>query len=188
MYYVLENKLDEKDYIKALLNGDRWAQKLLYEDYYGKMMGICMRYAKSNEEAKDLLHDGFLKILKKISNYETNTSLSAWIGRTIVNNCIDNYRKQNVRRTEDLERAEETQVSGNNAISLCTQSELLAVIQSLSTKHQMVFNLFVIEGYTHKEISEIMDITESTSRSLLSKAKQLLREIIGEKYPGYGQQ
>jgi RNA polymerase sigma-70 factor (ECF subfamily) len=172
----------EEHLISACKREERWAQQKLYEIHYGKMMGVCLRYASSEEEALDLLHEGFIKVFRHIGKYQTGTSFNAWIRRIIVNTCIDAYRKAKRRRTEDIDQAQEVQTFDADAISQCSEKEILEAIQQLSPVYRAVFNLYAIEGHSHKEIADMLDITESTSRSNLVKARVKLKELLGSKY------
>lgn len=175
----LEN--NEKGLIQACVRRERWAQKVLYEEYYSRMMGVCLRYATDEEEALDILHEGFIKVFRHISKYKPGTSLSAWIRRIMVNTAIDYFRKNSRRRTEDMDEAYDISTNDPDAISRCTEREILEAIQELTPSYRAVFNLYVIEGYAHKEIAELLDITESTSRSNLVKARLKLKEILSER-------
>jgi RNA polymerase sigma-70 factor (ECF subfamily) len=185
MDIVLPLNLEERDLIVACIRKERWAQKFLYEEFYGKMMGICLRYAGSEEEALDILHEGFIKVFKNIGKYQTGTSLGAWMRRIMINTAIDYFRKSIRRRTEDLAQAQHLSVQDADAVSQCTEAEILEAIQQLSPAYRAVFNLYVVEGYSHKEISELLDITESTSRSNLVKARLKLKEILTSTLYGY---
>ena len=167
---------EEKDFIQACVRRERWAQKLLYEEHYSKMMGVCLRYANNSDDALDILHEGFIKVFKNIQKYQPGTSLTAWIRTIMVNTAIDYYRKAIRRRTEDLEQAYHLSSSDPDAVSQCTEKEILAAVQELSPAYRAVFNLYVLEGFSHREISEKLGITESTSRSNLVKARAKLQE------------
>lgn len=175
----LEN--NEKGLIQACVRRERWAQKVLYEEYYSRMMGVCLRYATDEQEALDILHEGFIKVFRHVGKYKPGTSLSAWIRRIMVNTAIDYYRKNSRRRTEDMDEAYDISTNDPDAISRCTEQEILEAIQELTPSYRAVFNLYVIEGYAHKEIAELLDITESTSRSNLVKARLKLKEILSER-------
>ena len=176
----------ERDFITACIRKERWAQQKLYEDNYSKMMGVCLRYANNREDALDILHEGFIKVFKHISKYQPGTSLHAWIRRIMVNTAIDYYRKAIRRRTEDLDQAYDLNSAEPDAISQCTEKEILKAVQTLSPAYRAVFNLYVIEGYSHKEIADRLSITESTSRSNLVKARSKLKELLTAKLIGYG--
>jgi RNA polymerase sigma factor (sigma-70 family) len=176
----------ESDLIQACIRRERWAQKLLYEEHYGKMMGVCMRYSNNTDDALDILHEGFIKVFKNIAKYQPGTSLSAWIRRIMVNTAIDYYRKNIRRRTENIEQAYDLQSDDADAVSQCSEKEILESIQELSPAYRTVFNLYVIEGYSHKEIADQLGITESTSRSNLVKARMKLKATLTARYKEYG--
>lgn len=178
---------EENDLISACIRNDRDAQQLLYQEYYGKMMGVCLRYSNNKDDALDILHEGFIKVYKNISKYQPGTSLSAWMRRIMVNTAIDFYRKNVRRRTEDLETAYSVSTDAPDAISQVTEKEILAAVQTLSPAYRSVFNLYVIEGYSHKEIANQLGITESTSRSNLVKARHKLKAILAAKMIKYGE-
>lgn len=185
MDLVLYKNQEERDLIQACIKNERWAQKVLYEEYYSKMMGVCLRYANNEQDALDILHEGFIKVFRHIRKYQPGTSLSAWIRRIMVNTAIDFYRKNIRRRTEDIEQAFDLSSSDADAVSQCTEKEILAAVQQLSPAYRAVFNLYVIEGYSHREIAEMLDTTESTSRSNLVKARTKLKEILTSRYTDY---
>jgi len=187
MDITLELQHDEGDFISACVRKERWAQKKLYEDHYSKMMGVCLRYSNNREDALDILHEGFIKIFKNMSKYQSGTSLSAWIRRIMVNTSIDYYRKSIRRRTEDLETAYDVSSNDANVISQCSEKEILSAVQTLSPAYRTVFNLYVIEGYSHREIADQLRITESTSRSNLVKARLKLKELLAAKFIRYGE-
>lgn len=169
---------EERDFIEACIARERWAQKKLYEDHYTLLLGVCQRYASNQDDAMDILHEGFIKILNHIHKYQPGTSLVAWMRRIIVNTAIDYYRMQSRRRTEDLESAFDIQTHDPDALSRLTVQEIITCIQQLSPAYRSVFNLYVVEGFSHKEIADILDITESTSRSNLVKARSKLKELL----------
>jgi|SRR5690606_27068473 RNA polymerase sigma factor (sigma-70 family) len=171
-------KHSEQDFLAACIAGERWAQKQLYEEHYSLLMGVCLRYANNQDDAKDILHEGFIKILTHIGRYQPGTSLIAWMRRIIVNTAIDYYRMQTRRRTEDLETAWEVQTGDPDALSQLTVQEIIGCIQQLSPAYRSVFNLYIVEGYSHREIADLLGITESTSRSNLVKARLKLRELL----------
>lgn len=182
MDFVLNLERVEQDFISALLREERWAQQRLYEEHYGKMMGVCMRYAGSKDEALDLLHEGFIKIFQNIARYRPGTAFNAWMRTIMVNTCIDYYRRQSRRRTEDIDTAYALSDEDNpDILSNLTEREILAAVQTLSPAYRAVFNLYVVEGFSHKEIGEALHITESTSRSNLVKARTKLQEYFVEK-------
>lgn len=169
---------NEKDFLKACIAGEEWAQRALYEKYYAEMYKVCLRYAKSDMEALDILHDGFIKVFRYIAKYKEGTSLTAWIKRIMINTSIDHYRKESRRRTEDIDQAYSVSSMDPNAIDVINEKEVLKALQQLPPSYRAVFNLYVIEGYSHKEIGEQLNITDSTSRSHLVKARKKLMVIL----------
>ncbi len=176
---------EENNLIQACLGRERWAQKALYEEFYSPMMGVCLRFANNEDEALDILHEGFIKVFNNIGKYNAGTSLNAWIRRIMVNTAIDYYRKNIRRRTEDIEQAFDLSTQDADAISQCSEKEILEAIQQLTPAYRTVFNLYVIEGYSHREIAETMNITESTSRSNLVKARFKLRALLASRYDAH---
>ncbi|HEX5112685.1 MAG TPA: RNA polymerase sigma factor [Saprospiraceae bacterium] len=176
----------ERDLVEACIAKERWAQKQLYEEHYSLLMGVCLRYSSNHDDAMDILHEGFIKILNNIGRYQPGTSLIAWMRRIIVNTAIDYYRMQTRRRTDDLETAYEVQSHEPDALSQLTVQEIVKCIQQLSPAYRSVFNLYVIEGYSHREIADILEITESTSRSNLVKARAKLKDLLSVTFGRHG--
>lgn len=170
---------NEQQLISGCQNGDRRAQKQLYEAFSGKMMGVCLRYCKDRETARDLLHDGFLKVYSHIVDYEGKGSFEGWIRRIMINTALEHIRKQN---DEGFRlNIEEAYTLSNGDLSILDKmqaEELIKLIQKLPNIYRTVFNLFVVEGYSHKEIADEMNITESSSRVYLTRAKQSLQEML----------
>jgi RNA polymerase sigma-70 factor (ECF subfamily) len=181
MNITLNLDYSEDFLVDSLIKQDRRAQQYLYEQHYGRMMGICLRYAGSKDEALDLLHEGFIKIYQHIGRYKPGTSLGSWMRTIMVNTCIDYYRRALRRRTDDIDDAYTLSSDDPDALSHLTEQEILEAVQLLSPAYRAVFNLFVIEGYSHKEIADALQITESTSRSNLVKSRIKLKEYFTRK-------
>lgn len=186
MDIALNLKQQESSLIQACSRKEKWAQKELYETYYGKMIGVCLRYSNNHEDARDILHEGFIKVFRNIHKYNPGTSLGAWIRRIMINTSIDFYRKSIRRRTEDIEHAQHETSDEVDAISNCSAKEIMLCVQQLSPAYRTVFNLYAIEGYSHREIAEQLKISESTSRSNLVKARTKLKQMLSSKYPHHG--
>jgi len=175
--------MNETDIIKGCLKNDRASQKALYEQYYSKMLGVCLRYSKSSDEAKDVLHEGFMKVFDGLKNFKSSGSFEGWIRRIMVNTSIDHLRKnkQNylivstVYANEKASNVAE-EINDDELALHIDKEEILRAVQELTPAYRTVFNLYVIEEYTHKEIAELLDISEGTSKSNLSKAKFNLRK------------
>ena len=182
MELALSINYEERDLIRACVRQERWAQQVLYEEFYGPLMAVCLRYSHHEDEAMDLLHESFIKIFRSIHKYKPGTSLGAWMRRITVNTAIDYYRRKVRRRTEDLDHAYDLSSDEADAVSQCSEKEILAAIQQLTPAYRTVFNLYVIEGYSHKEIADELEITESTSRSNLVKARAKLQALLKGDY------
>jgi len=162
--------------IKKCLEGNARAQKKLYEKFGPKLMGVCYRYATSSAEAQDLLQDGFIKIFEKLDNYSGMGSFEGWMRRIVVNTALDNIRKnKKFLLHSDIDSAEYKLQSNDYIEERLAAQDLLNILQSIPLGYKTIFNLYAIEGYSHKEIAEQLSITISTSKSQYSRAKALLR-------------
>lgn len=156
----------------------RGAQEDLYNLFKEKMYGICLRYSDNYDEAEDILQDGFLKIFEKIYQYKFQGSFEGWMRKIMVNTALEKYRnKYKIINIQDSIIVNNKSFSEGLTDSL-TEDELLKMIKELSPKYRTVFNLYAIEGYSHKEISKMLNITEGTSKSNLSRARMILQEKI----------
>lgn len=180
MEFALSLPYDERDIIRACVRKERWAQQVLYEQFYSPLMSVCLRYTRDEDEAMDLLHESFIKIFRSINKYKPGTSLGAWMRRITVNTAIDYYRRKARRRTEDIDQAYNLSSDAADAVSQYSEQEILAAVQKLTPAYRTVFNLYVVEGYSHKEIAALLEVTESTSRSNLVKARAKLQEMLTE--------
>jgi RNA polymerase sigma factor (sigma-70 family) len=183
MDFALSMADRETQLIHSCLREERWAQKELYETFYGKMLVVCSRYANHTEDARDILNEGYIKVFRYLDRYQVGTSLEAWVRRIMINTAIDFYRKQLRHKTEDIELARHTAADEPDIISQYSAREIMAVIQQLPPSYRTVFNLYAIEGFSHKEIGDILGITESTSRSNLVKARTKLKAMLINLYP-----
>ncbi len=167
---------NEKEIIEGCKKQNRKAQKMLYDRYASKFLGICMRYAKDKHEAEDILQEAFLKIFERIEQYTCSGAFEGWMRRIIVNTAISNYRK-NLKHYHhyDIEELKEYEEDINSADLEYTMEEMLRVIQSLSPGYRTIFNLYAIEGYTHKEIAELLGIDVATSKSQYSRARKIIQ-------------
>lgn len=167
--------LGEKELIKGCAEGDRALQKALYERYCRKMMAVCLRYARSTQEAEDILQEGFIKIFNSIHSFRSEAKLETWITRIMINTALNSHRQKlymlPMVDVNDLQIPEDEGIN----LSDFNLSELITMVQSLPDGCRVVFNLFAIEGYGHKEIAEMLTISEGTSKSQYNRAKILLR-------------
>lgn len=182
MNFAINLTHTEEDFIRACIAKDGFALKKLYEDHYPNMYPICKRYANNESDALDILHDGFIKVFRNIEKYQVGTSLAAWIKRIVINTAIDYYRRETRRRVIDIEDAKNFAFEDEDVLSKISAEEIIGLLQMLSPAYRSVFSLYVIDGYSHKELAEILNITESTSRSNLVKARSKLKELLAMKY------
>lgn len=170
------NKRNEHELIKRCAQGDRAAQKTLYEQYARMMFGVCLRYCIDNEEAKDILQDGFVKVFSKIGQFAFAGSFEGWMKRIFVNTALEYYRINKVHMYHsDVESAMHIDYE-DYTVEKIGQKEILKIMNTLAPGYRMVLNLFIVEGYGHAEIAEMLGITEGTSKSQLSRARVLLQE------------
>lgn len=170
----------EASIINGCRKNRREAQKELYKRYYGYAMKICLRYANDKEEALELVNDGFMKVFTKLDHFEPHTSFKSWLSTIMIHTAIDHYRKKiKALKMESLENAE-MESQDNQVLSNLNYHDLIQLIQKLSTAYRTVFNLFVIDGFSHQEIAQKLSISEGASKSNLFKARKQLREMIEE--------
>lgn len=168
----------EQELINGCVKEDRLAQKRLYEKFFGKMMGVCMRYASHREQATEMLNIAFLKVFQNIKAFaETGGNLEAWIYRIVVNTCIDFLRKEMRHQHQELEKTVYVEDT-SDIISDMSAEKILELVNRLSPAYRTVFNMYVMEGYTHVEIGRKLGISEGTSKSNLAKARARLQEMI----------
>ncbi|MDR2042232.1 MAG: sigma-70 family RNA polymerase sigma factor [Tannerella sp.] len=173
--------MNEQQLIDGCKKGNRRAQKELYDAYSRKMMGVCLRYVNDRETARDLLQDGFVKVFTAMDTYTGTGSFEGWMRKIFVNCALEYLRKSDVLRDSiGLDRTMETPDVEYSVIADMSARELMDRVGELPSGFRTVFNLFAIEGFSHREISEMLGITESTSRSQYSRAKQLLQRKIKE--------
>ncbi len=165
--------------IEGCKRDERTAQKLLYERLYPRMMGTCMRYAADRDQATEILNKGFLKVFTGIKDYrkQDNSGIEAWIHRIMINTAIDHLRAEIRHRHTDIEQTIYMEDTAD-VVSDLTVDEIMAMVNSLTPAYRAVFNLYVVEGYTHPEIAKLLEINEGTSKSNLAKAKVKLRKMI----------
>lgn len=169
---------EEEKMVRGCQRGKSRAQEQLYSMYYRKMFGVCMRYGKDRDVAEDLLQEGFIKVFKNISKYRGTGSLEGWIRRIMVNTVLEHHRR--VARflpLVDLDHAMEAD-AGHDLIAEMSKNELLELIQALPDGYRTIFNLYAVEGYTHREIASQLEISEGTSKSQFARARRQLQEKI----------
>ncbi len=170
---------DEKEILEKCRKNDRIGQKALFDKYAPRMMSVCIRYTNSSDDAKDVLQEGFIKVFEKIEMYSGSGSLEGWIRKIMVNTALDRIRKYKHEQSKSsiddvsfmLGKAEST-------TSKLAAKDLMALVNSLPGGYKTVFNLFAVEGYTHAEIGEMLNISENTSKSQYSRARAHLQKML----------
>ena len=173
--------ISEDDIVEGCRKQKRKAQKMLYQLYYRKMLGISMRYCQSQDEAEDIVQEGFFNIFSKIKLFSGSGPFEAWMRRIIVNTAIDHYRKNKNRKHEEL--LENNQDNVELMVQFpdnLTANQIMETVRKLPAGYLQVFNLFAIEGYSHKEIAELLDVSISTSKTQLLKARKHLQKLLLE--------
>jgi len=153
-------------------------QETLYSRFAPKMYAVCLRYCGSTDDAQDLLQDGFVKVFNNLEKYRGDGSFEGWIRRIFVNTSIEHFRRKVKLAT--VSEAQENTIEDKewNALDSIAEKDIIKIVQQLSPGYRQVFNMYVIEGYSHKEISEILGISEGTSKSQLARAKVILKKMI----------
>ena len=179
---------DEKQLIEGCRNGESWAQKLVYEQHASTMMSVCIRYVGDYETARDLLQEGFIKVFTKIDSYSGSGAFAGWVRRVFVTTALE-YLRQNNALKQSTELDDFHTVFEDNQPSIIdniTADELLNCVAKLSEGYRTVFNLYAIEGYSHAEIAEMLQISENTSRSQFMRARNILQRnvenLLGKEY------
>ena len=169
--------LSEKELISACLRGEPSAQKRLYEQHSRMLYGVCLRYARDNSEAQDMLQEGFIRIFKYLKNFQNKGSFEGWMKKIVVNAALRLIDSASHRNETSPEIFPEHSEDAGVIPQLCAE-EMLGYLRRLPQGYRIVFNLFALEDYSHAEIAKELGITESTSRSQLTKARQMLRQFI----------
>ena len=167
--------MEEKQLIQACLKGDTRAQHRLFEQYAQHMMGVCIRYAKDYTEAEDILQEAFIRIFKSLRQFAFKGSFEGWIRRIVVNTAIKHYHKNDKHHGHmdlDIVRGKSFDP---DIIERISAEEIMVLIAELPEGYRIVFNMYAVDGYSHKEIGEALGIEESTSRSQLVKARKALQ-------------
>jgi len=175
--------MNETEIIKGCLKNDLVSQKALYDLFYGKMLAVCLRYAKDSDEAKDIFKDAFIKASKTIRNVNNSTSLELWLKKIMVNTAINHLRKNrqdylivSTVYANEKQNNVPLEISDEELALVAKKEEILLAIQELTPAYRTVYNMFEVDDYSLHDISEMLDISESTSKSNLSKAKFNLRK------------
>jgi len=177
----------EQELIAACKAGKRVAQKRIYELFAGKMLNVCRRYAKNDEQARDFMHDGFIKVFLNVHKFREESSLETWITRIMINNSISAIKKEvrkGIKISLDYVKVKDDDVKEFELLEKqpITAKQVFEKLKELPLGYRTVLSLYVLDGFTHKEIAEQLGISEGTSKSQLAKAKRLLAKILTEAY------
>ncbi|QKZ15510.1 RNA polymerase sigma factor [Spirosoma sp. KUDC1026] len=168
------------DLLAGCLRNQRQSQELLYKQFYGYAMSVCLRYAPTRDSALEVLNDGFLKVFTRLDQYDSAQPFKGWLRRIMINSAVDHYRQEVRHHNQDnLEQAE--QLSAPDAVDAYSQlahEDLLMLIQRLSPAYRLVFNLYVMDGFTHEEIAGQLGISVGASKSNLARARENLRQLL----------
>jgi RNA polymerase sigma factor (sigma-70 family) len=172
------HQIPDSDIIQGCLEGNPRMQEQLYKQYAPKMYAVCLRYSGQPDDAQDILQDGFVKVYRNLSRFRGDGSFEGWMRRIFVNTAIEHYRKS--VKMYPVTETQENNVEDRewNAFEKLSVKDLMNLIQELSPGYRTVFNLYVVEGYTHREIGEMLGISEGTSKSQLARAKAILQQMI----------
>ena len=174
-----DKQTTDNQLLEKCLEKNRKAQNELYMKYAPKLFGTCLRYSKNNTDAEDILQEGFIKIFKYLKDFRNEGHFEGWMRKIMVTTALNFYKRKSLLNKEvDPDFVNAPSMSVPDVISLLSREELLSMIQELPDGYRMVFNLNTIEGYSHKEIGEIMNISVNTSKSQLSRARNSLQKKI----------
>jgi len=177
-----KSTLSEQDLVKGCILNDRRVQELLYKQYCSSLMVLCKSYAKNEEDAVEILQDGFLKVFQQIESYDAGkSSIYTWMRTIMIRTAIDFLRRQNKKNISVEWKAEHDLATEAEVLQRMSAQQIQFMLQHLSATTRVVFNLYVTEGYNHKEIGELLNISEGTSRWHLSEARKHLINLLKEK-------
>lgn len=176
------NQAELDEIIRGCIAGRRKSQKSLFDHFSDEMFGVCLYYSKDYTEAEDTLHEGFMKVFQKISQYKRTGSLAGWIKRIMINTALEKFRKQKLLFVVSDEMDPESDIEPERVINDLSAQDLIKMIGELTPQYRIVFNLYAIDGYSHKEISSMLGISEGTSKSNLARARYILQKKVKEYY------
>lgn len=188
--------MKEKELVQKCIDGDREAQRLLYETYAGRLSAVCRRYAANEEEARDFFQEGMIKIFAHLANFKFQSSLETWMTRIMINTAISAYRRKKIlfesvdahdgylsRKLADKEEVEdEESENGVSVYETLEPSQVIEIFELLPAGYRAVLNMYVLENMSHKEIAEVLGISENTSKTQLLKARRKVRELVKKIY------
>lgn len=180
MSELSNHNITDYDLIDGCIAGERRSQELMYQRFSPKMYAVCLRYANNADDAQDLLQEGFIKIFRNLTKFRKEGSFEGWVRRVFVNTAIEHYRRK--VNLNSLSESEEKTIEDKswNVLDHLAEKDIIQLVQEIAPGYRSVFNLYVIEGYSHKEIGTLLGISEGTSKSQLARAKSILQKKVEE--------
>jgi RNA polymerase sigma factor (sigma-70 family) len=172
--------VSDEELVARCIRHDRRYQEMLYRKYADNMYSVALIYCDGEEEACDVIQESFIKVFKKLESYKFESSLGSWIRRIVINTALDHYRKKKREAENSQNYSHSIELDVDNIISEINAGDLLSMIKKLPHRAAIILKLYAIEGYAHKEIAEMLDISEGTSKSQLNRARMLLKNMIAE--------
>jgi RNA polymerase sigma-70 factor (ECF subfamily) len=173
----------ERELVQGCLRQDRQAQEIFFKRFYAYLVGVSMRYARDEHEAKDFASVALIKAFRNLRQFQQDGMLRAWLHRITVHTCIDEVRKRRRRDERELEAAAELEIAIDaSAIQRLQEADLFRLLHQLPEVDRSVFSLYIVDGYSHREIGEMLGFTEGTSRWYLNRAKQRMQELVEKLY------
>lgn len=173
--------ISDSDLIQGCLAGDRKMQETLYHRFSPKMYAVCLRYSNSADDARDLLQEGFIKVFKNLAKFRGDGSFEGWVRRIFVNTSIEHFRRATTMQSVTETHENTFEDKEWSAFDNLAEKDIFNMIRELSPGYKQVFNMYVVEGYSHKEIGDMLGISEGTSKSQLARAKMILQKMVKEK-------
>jgi RNA polymerase sigma factor (sigma-70 family) len=180
--FLYVSKMDDSTLIRECLRGRMRAQKLLFDKFSSKMMGVCLRYCHSKEQAEDALQEGFIKVFLKLSDYKFEGSFEGWIRRIMIHASLDILRKEKDFSFSRIDDVVLKEFVSDVVLSQMSVNEILIIMQNMPDGYRVVFNMFAIEGFSHHEIATFLGISENTSKSQFARAKSYLKQRLNNEY------
>ncbi len=178
MSTISNHNPSETDLIQGCIEGDKRMQEELYKRFSPKMYAVCLRYAGNADDAQDILQDGFIKIYKNLARFRSEGSFEGWIRRIIVNTSIEHLRRKTYLKPIDEKEENTIPYKEKSVLDNLGEKDIMNLIRELSPGYRTVFNMYVVEGYTHKEIGDILGISDGTSKSQLARARMILQDLV----------
>ncbi|MFH0896146.1 MAG: sigma-70 family RNA polymerase sigma factor [Bacteroidota bacterium] len=173
----IKNQSDH-ELVEGCIAFDRRCQELFYRKFANKMYNVCLTYSENEDEAADILQEGFIKIFRKIDHFKFDGSLEGWVRKVMINSALENFRKKTKEKKHLLSYSNNQEEESYEVLEDLEKQEVIELINDLPFKAQLVLKLYAVEGYNHREIAEMMNINEGTSKSQLNRARSLMKQAL----------